>query len=191
MSRACGRDVAVAMRDCGISTTSQTRPVCKHCFSALPIDKTSSVGAQIGLLWRSFAHLPGVGLKRKTPRGCIQISESRTRGVARIPRGLSRATSQRDSPIWIQPLGVFRYKITVNPVSQSDDCWLTPQWDALSDGRWARAAMQQFMEFRELPDTSVNAIREENPNKHGWIFSSNFTLLIHEYCIPSATDVWK
>ena len=53
---------------------------------------------------------------RKTPRGWIQIGESRTRGVARIPLGLkpsrdSRATSQRDSPIWIQPLGVFRYKI--------------------------------------------------------------------------------
>ena len=51
---------------------------------------------------------------RKTPRGWIQIGESRTRGVARIPLGLkpsrdSRATSQRDSPIWIQPLGVFRY----------------------------------------------------------------------------------
>ena len=55
-----------------------------------------------------------MGLKRKTPRGWIQIGESRTRGVARIPLGLkpsrdSRATSQRDSPIWIQPLGVFRY----------------------------------------------------------------------------------
>ena len=55
-----------------------------------------------------------MGLKRKTPRGWIQIGESRTRGVARIPRGLtpsrdSRTTSQRDSPIWIQPLGVFRY----------------------------------------------------------------------------------
>ena len=54
---------------------------------------------------------------RKTPRGWIQIGESRTRGVARIPLGLkpsrdSRATSQRDSPIWIQPLGVFRYRIT-------------------------------------------------------------------------------
>ena len=55
---------------------------------------------------------------RKTPRGWIQIGESRTRGVARIPLGLkpsrdSRATSQRDSPIWIQPLGVFRYTTTV------------------------------------------------------------------------------
>ena len=53
---------------------------------------------------------------RKTPRGWIQIGEPRTRGVARIPLGLkpsrdSRATSQRDSPIWIQPLGVFRYII--------------------------------------------------------------------------------
>ena len=51
---------------------------------------------------------------RKTPRGWIQIGESRTRSVARIPLGLkpsrdSRATSQRDSPIWIQPWGVFRY----------------------------------------------------------------------------------
>ena len=54
MSRAGGRDVTVAMRDCGIFMTSQTRPVCKHCFSALPIDKTSSVEAQIGLLGRSF-----------------------------------------------------------------------------------------------------------------------------------------
>ena len=58
---------------------------------------------------------------RKTPRGWIQIGESRTRGVARIPLGLkpsrdSRATSQRDSPIWIQPLGVFRYKKEVTPV---------------------------------------------------------------------------
>ena len=62
-----------------------------------------------------FAHLAaGCGLKWKTPRGWIQIGESRTRGVARIPLGLkplrdSRATSQLDSPIWIQPLGVFRY----------------------------------------------------------------------------------
>ena len=52
---------------------------------------------------------------RKTPRGWIQIGESRTQGVARIPLGLkpsrdSRTTSQRDSPIWIQPRGVFRYK---------------------------------------------------------------------------------
>ena len=59
-----------------------------------------------------------MGLKRKTPRGWIQIGESRTRGVARIPLRLkpsrdSRDTSQRDSPIWIQPLGgVFRYKST-------------------------------------------------------------------------------
>ena len=68
MSRAGGRDVAVAMRDCGISTTSQTRPVCKHCFSALPIDKTVSVEAQIGLLWCSFAHLAtGCGIKAKDP----------------------------------------------------------------------------------------------------------------------------
>ena len=47
-------DVAVAMRDCGISTTSQTRPICKHRFCVLPVDKTLSVVAQNGLLWRSF-----------------------------------------------------------------------------------------------------------------------------------------
>ena len=52
-----------------------------------------------------FAHLAtGVGLMRKSPRGWVQIGESRTRGVARIPLGLkpsrdSRATSQRNSPI--------------------------------------------------------------------------------------------
>ena len=60
-----------------------------------------------------------MGLKRKTPRGWIQIGESRTRGVARIPIGLkpsrdSRTTSQRDSPIWIQPLWVFRYTVVIN-----------------------------------------------------------------------------
>ena len=54
MSRAGGRDVAVAMRDCKISKTSQTRLICKHRFSALPIDKTSSVEAQNELLWYSF-----------------------------------------------------------------------------------------------------------------------------------------
>ena len=58
---------------------------------------------------------------RKTPRGWIQIGESRTRGVARIPLGLkpsrdSRATSQRDSPIWIQPLGVFRYRMVYSGI---------------------------------------------------------------------------
>ena len=59
---------------------------------------------------------------RKTPRGWIQISESRTWGVARIPLGLkpsrdSCATSWWDSPIWIQPLGVFRYIICLGAIS--------------------------------------------------------------------------
>ena len=44
------------------------------------------------------------------------MGESRTRGAATIPLGLkpsqdSRAPYQRDSSIWIQPLGVFRYNI--------------------------------------------------------------------------------
>ena len=38
-----------------VPDVSDRRPICKHCFSALPIDtEKSSVGAQIGLLWRSF-----------------------------------------------------------------------------------------------------------------------------------------
>ena len=50
-----------------------------------------------------------------TARGWIQIGESHTLSDARILLGLklsqdSRATSQRDSPIWIQPLWVFRYR---------------------------------------------------------------------------------
>ena len=61
-----------------------------------------------------FAHLAtGCGINAKDPSGWIQIGESRTGGVARIPLGLkpsrdSRATSQRDSSIWFQLLGVFR-----------------------------------------------------------------------------------
>ena len=54
MSRAGGRDVAVTMRDCGISTTSRTRSVGKHRLPVLPVDTTWSVEVQIGLLWRSF-----------------------------------------------------------------------------------------------------------------------------------------
>ena len=54
LSRAGGHDVAVAMRHCGISTTSQTGHVCKHRFSAIPIDKTTSVEVWIGLLWHHF-----------------------------------------------------------------------------------------------------------------------------------------
>ena len=47
-----GQAVVTLWLPCAI--VSQTRPVCKHCFSALPIDKTSSVETQIGLLGRSF-----------------------------------------------------------------------------------------------------------------------------------------
>ena len=98
MSRAGGRNVVIAMHGCGISMMSQTHPVCKHRFSSLPIDKTS-VEAKLGLF----------------PRGWIQIAESRTRGVVRMPLRLkpsrvSCATSPRDSAIWIQPLSVFHYK---------------------------------------------------------------------------------
>ena len=63
-----------------------------------------------------FAHLATrCGINAKDPSGWIQIGESCTQGVARIPLGLnpshdSRAISQRDSPLVIQPFGVFRYK---------------------------------------------------------------------------------
>ena len=118
MSRTGGRDVLVAMRDCGICTTSQTRPVCKHRLSALQWSiKRRQRKHKFDYHGVVFAPIAtGCGLMRKTRRGWIQIGESRTRGVARIPLGLkpsrpSRAISQRDSPIWNQPLGVFRYRI--------------------------------------------------------------------------------
>ena len=70
MSRADVRDVVVAMRDCGISTTSQTRPVCKHRFSALAIDKTSSVKHKLDYHGVVFAHLAtGCGINAKDPSG--------------------------------------------------------------------------------------------------------------------------
>ena len=51
-----------------------------------------------------FAHLAtGRGINAKDPSG---LDSDRW-----IPHSVdSRATSQRDSPIWIQPLGVFRYR---------------------------------------------------------------------------------
>ena len=60
--------------------------------------------------------LVGCGINAKDPSG---LDSDRTRGVARILLGLkpsrdSRATSQRDSPIWIQPLRVFRNKIVIH-----------------------------------------------------------------------------
>ena len=77
------------MRDCGIATTSQTRPVCKHCFSALPIDKTSSVEAQIEYYGVVVAHLAtGCGIKAKDPEGLDSDRWIPLRGGARIPRGL-------------------------------------------------------------------------------------------------------
>ena len=73
MSRRGGPDVAVAMRDCEISTTPQTGPICKRRYSALPIDKTLSVEAQIWLLWRVFAHLAaGCGINAKNHLGVFR-----------------------------------------------------------------------------------------------------------------------
>ena len=57
LSRTGGRDVTLATRDCGISTTSQTSHVCKHRFYVIPIENILSVEAQIGLLWDVFAYL--------------------------------------------------------------------------------------------------------------------------------------
>ena len=77
--------------------------------------------------WRPFC--------LETPRGWIQIGESRTRGVARIPLGLkpsrdSRATSRWDSPIWIQPLGVFRYRMKMQ-LEQRQQEMLQLQWSTI------------------------------------------------------------
>ena len=95
MSLTGGRDVAVAIRDCGITPTSQTRPDCKHRFSAPSIDETLSVEAQIGLSWCGFCSSSyRCDINAKDPSGWIQIGESRSPGVARIPHGL-------------QPLGSF------------------------------------------------------------------------------------
>ena len=117
MSRAGGRDVAVAMRDCGISMTSQTRPVCKHCFSALPIDKTSSVEAQTGLLWRGFAYLAtGCGIEAKDPEGLDSdrwIPHSRcceNPARAKALAGFSRHLSAGFTDLNPAPRGLSLYK---------------------------------------------------------------------------------
>ena len=54
MSRTDGRDVSVAMHGYGISMTSQSSHVYKHCFSAFLTDKTWSVEAKARLSWGSF-----------------------------------------------------------------------------------------------------------------------------------------
>ena len=67
MSRACGRDVAVAMRDCGISTTSQTRPVCKQCSRSIKRHQWKHKLDYYGVV---FAHLAtGCGIKAKDLSG--------------------------------------------------------------------------------------------------------------------------
>ena len=118
---------------------------------------------------------------RKTPRGWIQIGESRTRGVARIPLGLkpsrdSRATSQRDSPIWIQPLGVFRYTIP-GTVIHSGAC-VGSWFFARKPGSGSRDTTSWRWVFplanTHLPGAILNACRYErrlaeanaNRNKH-------------------------
>ena len=58
MSRAGGRDVAVAKRDCGISTKSQTRPICKRRFSVLSINKTD---LNLRPNWGEFVSDLGIG----------------------------------------------------------------------------------------------------------------------------------
>ena len=153
MSRTGGRDVTVAMRDCGISTTSRTRPVCKHCFSALPIDKTSSVEAQIGLLWRSFCSSSyrvwdycekplGAGFRSVNPALEV-LRESRSglspRGILAPPlSGIHRSESS--------PSGFFAIKYTVmlrtliqKPQPQP---WLC-QFDLSRalDGNWVRSCV--------------------------------------------------
>ena len=89
---------------------------------------------------------------RKTPRGWIQIGESRTRGVARIPLGLkpsrdSRATSQRDSPIWIQPLGVFSYRVYFKCTLKTEQyCLLESTVRFITLTHWGRDQMDAIFQ---------------------------------------------
>ena len=64
-------------------------PICKHRFSALPIDKTLSVEAQNGLLWRSFCSSRyRVWINAKDPWGLDSDRWIPLKGGARIPLGL-------------------------------------------------------------------------------------------------------
>ena len=110
-------DVAVAMRDCGIYKTSQTCPVCKHRFSALPIDKTSSVEAQFGLLWRSLcsfsyrceinAKIPsGLDSDRWIPHSRCCENPARAKALA----GFSRHLSAEFTNLNPAPRGLSLYK---------------------------------------------------------------------------------
>ena len=70
MFRTDGRDVAIAMHNCEIPTTSQTRHVCKHRFSALPIDKNVVSGKKLDYHGIVCAHLAtGCGINAKDPSG--------------------------------------------------------------------------------------------------------------------------
>ena len=130
MSRAGGRDVAVAMRDCGISTMSHTRPVCKHRFSVLPIDKTSSVEAQSGLLWLGlcsssyrvwdWSERPfGAGFRS---RGVARCCENPARASARA--GFSRHLSAGFTDLNPAPRGLSLY----NHVIIIDDVIIKKPW---------------------------------------------------------------
>ena len=117
MSRAGRRDVAVAMRDCGISTKSQTRPFGNIAFLHSRSIKRCQWKHKLDYYGVDFAHLAtGCGIKVKDLSGLDSnwwILHSR---CWLKPSRDSHATSQRDSPIWIQPVGVFRYKTPSFPM---------------------------------------------------------------------------
>ena len=116
-----------------------------------------------------FAHLAtGCGINAKDPSGWIQIGESRTRGVTRIPLGLkpsrdSRATSQQDSPIWIQPLRVFRFRCRVLAKAIKLNITLGPH----EAGVWAKHPSLTI----PAPSTLAPAISGRCPSCLHWLLT--------------------
>ena len=80
MSRAGGRDVVVAMQ-----RRHKRVPFVNIAFLSSRSIKRRQWKHKLDYYAVVFAHLAsGVGLKRKTPRGWIEVDEFRTRGVVRI-----------------------------------------------------------------------------------------------------------
>ena len=89
MCRAGGRDIALTMCDCGISTTSQTRPVCKHCFSAHRSIKRRQWWHKLDYYSVVFAHIAiGCGIKAKDPSG---LDSDRSRCCENLDRAKALA----------------------------------------------------------------------------------------------------
>ena len=85
IARTFGRDVNIAMHNCGICTTSQTSHACKPRFSLIPIDRLSSVGAPIkSLLCSCSSSGERFGINAKYSSGSVRLGQPRTRCVTRM-----------------------------------------------------------------------------------------------------------